>query len=77
MPEPATSTVEVNGFSCRVWRKGSGPTLGFLAVNVDGMQVVQPRRLDRFGQSVAVDVGERGTGEDLQIVHEARKRREK
>ena len=31
MPEPATSTVEVNGFSCRVWRKGSGPTLGFLA----------------------------------------------
>jgi len=31
MPEPATSTVEVNGFSCRVWTAGSGPKLGFLA----------------------------------------------
>ncbi len=26
-----TSTVEVNGFPCRVWTKGSGPKLGFLA----------------------------------------------
>ena len=25
------TTVEVNGFPCRVWRKGSGPKLGFLA----------------------------------------------
>ena len=31
MSEPETSTVEVNGFSCRVWKTGSGPTLGFLA----------------------------------------------
>jgi pimeloyl-ACP methyl ester carboxylesterase len=29
--EPETSTVELNGFSCRVWKKGSGPKLGFLA----------------------------------------------
>ena len=31
MSEPETSNVELNGFSCRVWRKGSGPKLGFLA----------------------------------------------
>jgi pimeloyl-ACP methyl ester carboxylesterase len=31
VPEPKTSTVEVNGFSCRVWTAGSGPKLGFLA----------------------------------------------
>ncbi len=31
MAEPETTTVELNGFSSRVWRKGSGPTLGFLA----------------------------------------------
>ena len=31
MSEPATTTVEVNGFPCRVWTKGSGPKLGFLA----------------------------------------------
>src|SRR5216684_4665650 len=29
--EPATTTVELNGFSCRVWQKGSGPKIGFLA----------------------------------------------
>ncbi len=29
--EPETSTVEVNGFPIRVWRKGTGPTIGFLA----------------------------------------------
>ena len=28
---PQTSTVEVNGFPCRVWTKGSGAKLGFLA----------------------------------------------
>ena len=28
---PKTSTVEINGFPCRVWTKGSGPKLGFLA----------------------------------------------
>jgi pimeloyl-ACP methyl ester carboxylesterase len=29
--EPESSTVEINGSSCRVWTKGSGPKLGFLA----------------------------------------------
>jgi pimeloyl-ACP methyl ester carboxylesterase len=31
MPEPKTTTIEINGFSCRVWTAGSGPKLGFLA----------------------------------------------
>jgi len=31
MNEPATSTIDVNGFATRVWRKGSGPRIGFLA----------------------------------------------
>ena len=31
MSDLKTSTVEVNGFPCRVWSKGSGPRLGFLA----------------------------------------------
>lgn len=31
MSEPTTTTVEVNGFPCRVWSKGTGPKLGFLA----------------------------------------------
>lgn len=31
MSEPTTTTVEVNGFPCRVWTKGSGPKLGVLA----------------------------------------------
>ena len=31
MAEPETLTVELNGFSCRVWKKGNGPKLGFLA----------------------------------------------
>ncbi len=31
MSEPKTSTVEVNGFPCRVWSKGSGAKVGFLA----------------------------------------------
>jgi len=29
--EPETLTVDVNGEPCRVWRKGGGPKLGFLA----------------------------------------------
>jgi pimeloyl-ACP methyl ester carboxylesterase len=29
--EPQTSTIDVNGFSTRVWQMGSGPKLGFLA----------------------------------------------
>ena len=31
MSQPATTTVEVNGHPCRVWTKGAGPKLGFLA----------------------------------------------
>src|SRR5438552_1827366 len=31
MPDLIASTVELNGFSCRVWQQGSGPKLGFLA----------------------------------------------
>src|SRR5579863_1032851 len=31
MAEPKISSVEVNGFSSRVWTAGSGPKLGFLA----------------------------------------------
>ncbi len=31
MTEPETSSVALNGFSCRVWKKGQGPKLGFLA----------------------------------------------
>jgi pimeloyl-ACP methyl ester carboxylesterase len=29
--EPETVTIEVNGFSTRIWSKGSGPKIGFLA----------------------------------------------
>src|SRR3954453_14209230 len=29
--EPDTTTVELNGFSSRVWKKGSGPAIGFMA----------------------------------------------
>lgn len=31
MTDPATTTVDINGFSCRVWTAGNGPKLGFLA----------------------------------------------
>ena len=31
MSEPETLTVDVNGFPTRIWRKGSGPKIGFLA----------------------------------------------
>ncbi len=31
MSEPETTTIDINGFATRVWRKGSGPKLGFLA----------------------------------------------
>jgi pimeloyl-ACP methyl ester carboxylesterase len=31
MPEPSVSSVEIDGFSCRVWTAGEGPKLGFLA----------------------------------------------
>ena len=31
MSEPEELSVEINGFSTRVWKKGEGPKLGFLA----------------------------------------------
>ena len=31
MSDPQTLTIDINGFSTRVWRKGTGPKLGFLA----------------------------------------------
>ncbi|HRD74981.1 MAG TPA: hypothetical protein PK264_03440, partial [Hyphomicrobiaceae bacterium] len=31
MTQPATTTVEINGQQCRVWSKGKGPKIGFLA----------------------------------------------
>ena len=31
MSEPTTTTIDVNGHACRVWTKGNGPKIGFLA----------------------------------------------
>ena len=31
MNEPDASTIDINGFATRVWRKGTGPKIGFLA----------------------------------------------
>ena len=31
MTDPHTTSVEINGLPCRVWRMGSGPKLGFIA----------------------------------------------
>lgn len=31
MSEPETLTIDVNGFSTRIWRKGNGPKLGYIA----------------------------------------------
>ena len=31
MTEPDTSTIDINGYPTRVWRKGTGPKIGFLA----------------------------------------------
>jgi pimeloyl-ACP methyl ester carboxylesterase len=31
LSEPKTETVDINGHACRVWKKGNGPKLGFLA----------------------------------------------
>ncbi|MGE0767869.1 MAG: alpha/beta fold hydrolase [Hyphomicrobiaceae bacterium] len=31
MSEPTTSTIDINGHACRVWTKGSGPKIGWLA----------------------------------------------
>ena len=66
MDEPATLTVSVNGFATRVWRKGSGPKIGFLA-GFGGLPRFIPF-LDRLAQKRTVIVpslpgypgGERG-----------------
>lgn len=31
MSEPRTTTIDINGHACRVWTKGSGPKLGWIA----------------------------------------------
>lgn len=31
MTEPTTTTIDVNGHPCRIWTKGSGPKLGWIA----------------------------------------------
>ena len=31
MSEPTTSTIDINGHACRVWTKGTGPKIGWLA----------------------------------------------
>ena len=31
MSEPKTTTIDINGHPCRVWTKGSGPKLGWIA----------------------------------------------
>ena len=31
MSEPKTTTIDINGHACRVWSKGSGPKLGWIA----------------------------------------------
>jgi pimeloyl-ACP methyl ester carboxylesterase len=52
--EPQTESVEINGFACRVWRKGSGPKLGFLA-GLGGLPRWVPF-LDRLAQQRSVIV---------------------
>ena len=31
MSDPETLTIDINGYPTRVWQKGSGPRLGYLA----------------------------------------------
>jgi len=52
--EPATTTIEVNGFPCRVWSKGKGAKLGFLA-GFGGLPRWVPF-LDRLAESRTVIV---------------------
>ena len=54
MSEPKTETVDLNGHACRVWKKGSGAKIGFLA-GFGGL----PRRipfLDRLAEQREVIV---------------------
>jgi len=52
--EPDTSTIDINGFPTRVWRKGSGPKIGFLA-GYGGLPKWIPF-LDRLAQTRSVIV---------------------
>ncbi len=52
MSAPVETTVEVNGHPCRVWTKGSGPRLGFLA-GLGGLPRWIPF-LDRLAESRTV-----------------------
>jgi pimeloyl-ACP methyl ester carboxylesterase len=52
LSEPQSITVEVNGFPCRVWSKGRGPKVGFLA-GLGGLPRWLPF-LDRLAESCTV-----------------------
>ncbi|WP_289296813.1 alpha/beta fold hydrolase [uncultured Reyranella sp.] len=52
MSQLATATVEVNGHACRVWTKGQGPKVGFLA-GLGGLPRWVPF-LDRLAESRTV-----------------------
>ena len=52
MSEPVTTTIDVNGHPCRVWTKGTGPRLGFLA-GLGGLPRWLPF-LDRLAESRTV-----------------------
>lgn len=54
MSDPETLTIDLNGFTTRVWRKGSGPRLGFLA-GFGGLPRWIPM-LDRLAQQRTVIV---------------------
>jgi abhydrolase domain-containing protein 6 len=54
LSEPAAHTVEINGHPCRIWTKGSGPKLGFLA-GYGGLPRWIPM-LDRLARSRTVIV---------------------
>ena len=52
MTEPVTTTIHVNGHACRVWSKGHGPKLGWLA-GLGGMPRWTPM-LDRLAETHTV-----------------------
>jgi pimeloyl-ACP methyl ester carboxylesterase len=52
--QPETSSIDINGFATRVWRKGSGPRIGFLA-GYGGLPKWIPF-LDRLAESRTVIV---------------------
>src|SRR5262245_34352045 len=54
MSGPETLTIDINGFPTRVWRKGSGPRIGFLA-GYGGLPKWIPF-LDRLAESRTVVV---------------------